>query len=130
MKLQCEDSLELRRYIEREYFKWLSHEAENEILEIVSNNLLRSLTAEIQESGYFGLLIDETMDVSKKEQVSLCLRVVLKELEVKEYFIGFYETSATDAETLFNIGNDILVRLGLNIQNCCGRWGREFKRKI
>lgn len=60
----------------------------------------------------------ETTDMATKEQISVCLSVVIEELQTEEYFIGF---SATDAASLFDIVNDILLRLGLNIQICRGQ---------
>ncbi|KAJ4451760.1 hypothetical protein ANN_03232 [Periplaneta americana] len=78
------------------------------MLEIMALKVLRSLANEIHEEGCFGLLMDETSDVEKTEQVSICWRIISKELEIQEHFIGFYETSAIDATSLYNIISDAL----------------------
>ena len=66
-------------------------------------------------------IVDETTDVSVKEQVSICLRHVDDEFKVNEDFIGYYETGKTDSETLVQLILDALVRLDLSIANCRGQ---------
>jgi hypothetical protein len=100
---------------------WLSHDIQNEILQIMSNDILRDIAAEIRQNRWFAIIVDETTDISVKEQVSICLRFVNKLMEIEEYFIGFYETGSTNAETLVRIIQDVLLRLGLNINDCRGQ---------
>lgn len=48
-------------------------------------------------------MVDEATDVSKVEQVRVCVRYVNvkdEELEVCEEFLGFCSVSSTDAETI------------------------------
>jgi hypothetical protein len=40
---------------------------------------------------------------------------------VSETFVGFYETAATDAGTLFKITSDVLTRFELKLENCRGQ---------
>lgn len=67
-------------------------------------------------------MIDETSDISIKEQVSVCIRTVEnKDLSVNEYFMGVYETHDTTAERLHEIVKDILSRFALPINKCRGQ---------
>lgn len=52
--------------------------------------------------------------------MSINFRVVDEDLKIHEYFIGFYETAFTDAETLFLVIRDVLLRFNLPICRC--RW--------
>jgi hypothetical protein len=52
---------------------------------------------------YFALLADETMDIAKIENVSVCLRFVDDELIIHENFLVFFSTPSQTAESLCNI---------------------------
>ena len=57
--------------------QWKSRTIQNELLAIVSDLVLERITTEVRKSGYFGIIMDETSDVSRTEEVSLCLRYVI-----------------------------------------------------
>lgn len=65
--------------------------------------------------------MDETSDISRVEQISISIRIVTSELEVREIFMGFYETNNTKSETLFKIVTDFLLRCDLDIHNLRGQ---------
>ncbi len=66
-------------------------------------------------------MADETTDMAHKEQMSINFRVVDECLKIHEYFLGFYETPFTDAETLFRVIRDVLLRFNLPICRCRGQ---------
>ena len=66
-------------------------------------------------------MLDESTDANVKEQASFCFRYVSHDLTVNETFLGFYETAATDAGTLFTITSDVLTRFELKLENCRGQ---------
>ncbi|XP_060874818.1 zinc finger MYM-type protein 1-like [Metopolophium dirhodum] len=122
LKLRSEDSTELKNWLDRTTYKWISHDITNEIHSILSREVIRNIIKKIKENTFYAILLDETSDITVKEQISFCLRTVDKEsFEIEEYFIGFYETPKTDSNTLFNILKDILCRLELNIHNVRGQ---------
>ena len=55
------------------------------------------MTTEVRKSGYFGIIMDETSDISRTEEVSLCLRYVING-ETKENFVGFFATASTEGK--------------------------------
>ena len=78
LHLRAQDSVGLRKWLHSEnYNKWLSHEVESEMLERLSHALLRQLADEIRSHEYFALVADETTDISRVEQVSLCIRMLI-----------------------------------------------------
>ena len=89
-----------------------SHDKQNEILELLAHD--------IKESPYFAIVADETTDYSKNEQVSICLRYV-NDLQPFEDFIGMYEKANTAGEALSSTIQDILIRLGLPLDNLRGQ---------
>ena len=77
--------------------QWISPAVQNERLDIVATVMLEKITAEIRSSGYYGIVVDETSDISRTEQVSLFFRYISNG-ETKETFTGFYSTSSTEGQ--------------------------------
>jgi len=63
----------------------------------------------------------QTTDASCTEQEGICIRYVTQNLKVQATFKGFYETTATDASTMFEIAQDVVTRLELQLLNCRGQ---------
>ena len=52
--------------------------------------VVRSQIRDISQAGYFFIQVDETKDISKKEQISIVLRYFLNG-EIREEFLHFKE---------------------------------------
>lgn len=102
-------------------YKWLHHSIVEEMLKIIADATLNEVLLEVRKEKYFSLMLDETSDVDRFEQVSICLRYVSDELVIKEQFIGFYETKSTISSTSFQIIKDILIRCHLNMGDIRGQ---------
>ena len=88
----------------------------------MAKHVLRLKLSEIYQSMLFGLMAGEYTDVSKKEQVSICLCWVnRKEFKVQEDFIGFYEVDNIQRTTIVQAITDALIRLNLPISRCRGQ---------
>ena len=55
--------------------KYTHNDFQNELLSIMSNQVLRMILKEIHRNGYYGITCDEYTDVSNKEQLSLLSRM-------------------------------------------------------
>ena len=68
-------------------------------------------------------MVDGTQNVSRKEQMSVCVRYVDKELYPHEHFIGLclYEPPGTTGEILAKCVLDVLLRLQLPISALRGQ---------
>ncbi|XP_068756927.1 zinc finger MYM-type protein 1-like [Montipora capricornis] len=67
--------------------------SKNERLAIVSDLVFERITTEV---------MDETSDISRTEEVSLCLRYLING-ETKETFVGFFATASTEGEVLYEL---------------------------
>ena len=65
----------------------------------MANHVIRDLVSETR-GGFFSIICDEYTDISNKEQLTICIRWVDKELEAHEYFLGFYNVPDIGAETI------------------------------
>lgn len=116
---RAEETPELKSWLSRSTSKWLSHDVLNEYIELLAKSVLKKILTRFRKK-YYGIMLDESQDVSIKEQMTVCFRYVDENFEINEDFVGLYEVPSTDADTLFNVVKDILVRFELPISNCRG----------
>ena len=98
--------------------KYTSKVIQNDLLKAASDVVLKKVTDEVKEAEGFAVIADEARDIRKKEQLSLCLRYVNKDLEVNERFVGFCDLSELDAKALATKIVDGLRKLGLDVKQC------------
>ena len=73
---------------------------QNSILKILGDIVRNIVCNGVIEAGMFSLLVDETKDLSKKEQVSIVLRYVDSKGMLHEHFLTFVEAASLTAESL------------------------------
>ena len=75
------------------------------------------ITAEVKEADYFTIIADEAKDISKHEQLSICLRYVYKGI-IHERFFGFVRAEEINASALAEYILKVLSELNLSISDC------------
>ena len=110
LKTRAEDVPELTNWIENKQYS--SPVIINELLEVMGKAVLRSILEDIRDnSGFCGLIADESRDISDKEQLTCILQwVSLSDVTTHEDFIGMYLIDKPDAETIAASLKDILLR--------------------
>ena len=74
---------------------------------------------EVKENKYFPLILDETRDISNKEQLLFCVRFVASGNEIREEFLKFmYYDDGVISKDLFNSVQETLDEFGLDLLNC------------
>lgn len=121
LTLRSEDSCELKNWLSRTKYKWISHEVQNEMISLLSKCVQKNLIGQIKNCKYYSIILDETTDSSCKEQVSICFRIFDKKLNVFELFLGFFETKFTDAATLYSLLTNVLSQFELDLSDCRGQ---------
>ena len=66
-------------------------------------------------------MADEVTDSSNREQFAVCLRWVDHDLVTHQELVGLYAVDNITSETLVNSLKDVLLRMGLSVQNCRGQ---------
>ena len=97
--------------------KYISHDIQNELLSIMSHQVLNKLLVSIRDT-MFSLICDEYTDCSNKELLTFCLRWVTDNLDVFEHFMGFYEIPDIKSSTIVSVIKDIMIRFQLQFDNC------------
>jgi hypothetical protein len=113
IRLREEDCPELIKWKDNRRQEFLSWTIQNELLELMSNAVVRKLTDKIRSAGMYSVIVDGTTDITHMEQESIVIRYVDEDLSPNEVFLGFCKLSSTDAATIASMILDILVRLNL-----------------
>jgi hypothetical protein len=77
----------------KDVFRDLSPEIQNDIIASVSECMAREIKREVSETAFVSLIVDEATDISTKAQVSSVLRCVSKNGDTEERFLHFTELS-------------------------------------
>ena len=100
--------------------KYISHDIQNELLSIMSHQVLNKLLVSIRDT-MFSLICDEYTDCSNKELLTFCLRWVTDNLDVFEHFMGFYEIPDTKSSTNVSVIKNIMIRFQFQFDKCRGQ---------
>ena len=82
---------------------YLSPKIQNEIITICGSLIQKQIAKKITEAKYFSILVDETMDISKVEQLSICVRYAEEEnsiFSLKEDFLSFVNVNTVTDQAL------------------------------
>ena len=121
LKLEGEVDSWIEKWPEKKSGKYTHPEIQNGCLQLMSLTILREISKNIQNSVYYTIMEDEVTDSSNKEQLAVCLRWVDHDLVTHEELVGFYAVDNITSETLVNSLKDVLLRMGLSVQNCRGQ---------
>ena len=122
MHLRCKDIPWLEETLNtrlQNHTQWTSPIIQNELLEIFADLLIELICEVVRESGWYGIIIDETSDISRDKQVSFCLSYTANGNK-KEAFVGFHATKTTDGEILYKLVEDVISKLQLELENIVG----------
>ena len=111
----------LSKWLEKKRTKYCSPEIQNELIDIMAQEVLRDLLAEIRQSGFFSFMCDETTDSSNLEQCVCCIRWCSDDFEVFEDLIGLYELHSTTSDSVTSMIKDVFLRCNLSFQKCRGQ---------
>ena len=121
--LRCKDIAWLKDKLEsqlQKHVQWTSPVIQNELLQIIADLIRERITNDVRTSGWYGIILDETSDISRTKQVSLCLSFALNGTK-KEAFIGFYSTKSTEGEVLYELVKSAITELNLDLKKIVGK---------
>ena len=121
LKLEGEVDSQIEKWLKKKSGKYTHPEIKNECLQLMSLTILREISKNIQNSVYYTIMADKVTDSSNKEQFVVCLRWVDHDLVTHEELVRLYAVDNITSETLVNSLKDVLLRMGLSVQNCRGQ---------
>ena len=121
LDLRSEDDTKLVAWAKQRTDKYTSPEMQNDMVKVMALRILRKISTIIQATPFYTIMVDETADVSNKEQVVVCIRWVDDNFEVHEDFIRLYQVDSTGAEKIYHVITDVFLRLNLTISKVRGQ---------
>jgi len=100
--------------------KYTSLQIQKEILHVFARNVQSSIRHEIGDAR-FCLIVDETRDESRREQITLVIRFVDKSGFIREWFLDIVHVKDTTASTLNREIFFVLSHHNLDVQNIRGQ---------
>ena len=97
--------------------RYTGKDIQNEILSVMADMVREQVVDEVKQSVYFSVLVDETKDVSKKEQLSFVLRFFANG-HIHECFLNFKPASGLDAASLSDSIIKTLQHYALDVKSC------------
>ncbi|KAL1290043.1 hypothetical protein AAHE18_20G100900 [Arachis hypogaea] len=82
----------------------------------IQKDIVRAATREITK-----VIVDDPRDISIKKQMSVCLRYVNKEGQVREHFVGLVHVSNTNTLSLKLALESLLETYNLSLSRVCGQ---------
>ena len=112
---------EFCEWLEKKTFKYTSPEIQNEIIKIMSDEILRGVIENIKSAKFFAYMADETCDISNTEQLTNFVRWIDGDFCEHEDFIGLHSVDKTNADYLVSIVENIFTMYNLEFQNMRGQ---------
>lgn len=100
--------------------KYTHHNIQNEIINIMANMIRSEISDEVKVSKHFALLVDETKDVSKTEQISVVVRYMYQG-KIYESFLGYTAAEGLNAPALLVKIKETLSQCNIDKQDCIGQ---------
>ena len=101
---------------------YISKTSQNKLIKCCGEVITDKIINDVKESKFFTIIADEAADASHKEQMSLVLRFVDSEMNVREEFISFLQCKwGLTGANLAKLILEALDTLTLSIENCRGQ---------
>ena len=121
LKLQASENNFFAEWLKKKRGTFTSPEIQNEILEIMAHDILRDITSKIRSANFFSIMLDETVDVSNKEQCIFVVRWVDENFDIHEDVLGLYECERTTGDYLVLLIKDMLLRFNFSLAKIRGQ---------
>ena len=97
--------------------KYTSNYTQNDVLLAACDTILDQISKEVKQAGVFAVMADECRDVSRIEQLSVCVRYVINGA-ITEHFLGFTDMHKLDAAALTDSIISVLTKQGIDVKQC------------
>lgn len=129
----CGDDLMLKDHFESTTArsKYISPSIQNEIIDCCRDEILNCIVEKIKAGKYYSIIFDETTDISRISQMSLVVRYLDEQCNIREDFLGFLDCHQENYDDFTQepilsgaiLGQTVIAslnKLGLPLDTCVG----------
>ncbi|XP_069503891.1 zinc finger MYM-type protein 1-like [Ambystoma mexicanum] len=116
LRLLSDNNELLKVKMARRYGHYTSPEYQNDMISVVANLIRQNIVRKVTK--HFAVLVDETKDISHKEQMSFVIRFVDQDGNIQEKAMGCYHMEKLDASSLAAAIHKSVRDAGLDWKNC------------
>ena len=95
---------------------YMSPKIQNHFIRALAEEVEDFILKEVKQAHFYGIIMDTTIDISHKDQLSFCIRYVDETLVIQERFLQLTNIKASDSPTMFQELNQLLEKHGLEIK--------------
>ena len=95
---------------------YLSPKIQNEFFSSIADEILNSIISEVHQARYYGIVMDSTIDIAHKDQLSFSVRYVDSNYQIQERFITFTDIESSKSKDLFEVLQETLRELNLDVK--------------
>ena len=100
---------------------YLRMQSQNEMIDIIGRQTIQAdLVEEVKEAGFHSIIVDEVTS-SNDEFMSVCIRFVDKDNNIREVFLGFLNVHRITGEALAEKVFNFYEEVGLNVSDMRGQ---------
>ena len=101
---------------------YISKTSQNKLIKCCGEVITDKIIADLKANKFYSIIADEAKDISNMEQMSLMLRFVDQEMNIREEFVGFLDCKyGLKGEQLAKIILDALRDFDISIADCRGQ---------
>lgn len=109
---------------------YISFKTYNHLIHLLAKNIQDSIVANVKRCKVYGIMFDETSDVSSNSMLSIVIRYFDDNNKIREDFLGFFsifemakklynmDEPKITGEVLGNLVKYIIESFGLRLENC------------
>lgn len=109
---------DLKNRLRLRYDHYCSPEYQNDMVKIIALCTRKRILSKINAFGVFSILVDETKDASKKEQLSFIIRFIDKDFCIHEKTLGCFHMLNSNADSLCREIQKIVTENHLDLNIC------------
>lgn len=101
--------------------KYLSHEQQNQLLDVCENTVREEMLLEVRESRFFSLVTGNLLEFSGERYLPLFVRFVNQQNVLREEFVDFVLFDVDEPSLVERLEAQLTDRWGLSMEDCRGQ---------